>query len=177
MRRPVLLGLLIALAAGCAQRADEAPDLSKPRAVFHVGEHVPEITEREASGPIARDVARGTPAFSRLVKCTDPRIVFKDEEHTGADRMMTPALRDRLERLAALVPMRWPGVSLRVTEAWDEDHEHGSASLHYEGRAADLTTSDVDPEKLAPLAELAVAAGFSWVFFEDASHVHASVRR
>jgi hypothetical protein len=129
----------------------------------------------EVVGRLEERVVRGKPGFERLVSGAAPGIVFKDEENTGADRLMTPELRVRLCRLAELVRRQWPGVMLRVTEAWDEDSEHGSQSLHYAGRAADLTVSDLDADKLGRLAGLAAEAGLHWVY-REATHVHVSVR-
>lgn len=176
LRRPALLSLLglLVLTASCAA---DGPALSRRRGALRLGERVPGGSERETVGAIVRPVARGAGEFGHLVRCDDARIVFKDEEKTGADRLMTPRLREGLVRLAGLVRRRWPSSSLRVTEAWDEEREHGDGSLHYEGRAADLTTSDVDPDKLGELAWLAVEAGLDWVYFEDESHVHVSVTR
>ena len=68
-------------------------------------------------------------------------------------------------------------MKLRVTEAWDENNEHHGSSLHYEGRAANLTTEPRDGDKLGRLGQLAVDAGLDWVFFENSSHVHVSVKR
>jgi len=90
---------------------------------------------------------------------------------------MTPRLKEKLDRLATLVAGEWPGVRLRVTEAWDENNEHSGNSLHYEARAADLTTSPVDGNKLGRPCRLAAVAGFDWVFFENPSHAHVSVRK
>ncbi len=162
--------------AGCDDLAP-APPLSKRSRELSPGDQVPALTEREVIGKVEAPVARGHAAFRSLRQSTSRSIVFKDEEATGADRMMTPRLDERLERLSRSVRAEWPGVRLRVTEAWDEDAEHGPLSAHYEGRAADLTTSDLDPRKLGRLAYLAVEAGFDWVYFESRTHVHASVRK
>lgn len=108
---------------------------------------------------------------------TKTNIVFKDEEHTGADRLMTRKLSDRSDELPSLVIHEWDGTKLRVTEAWDEEIAYSRFSTHYEGRAADITISDLERSKYGRLVQLAVDVGLDWVFFENKLHVHVSVSR
>lgn len=140
------------------------------------GQKVPNQSEIATVGPFRKRIHRGDPEFATLVLNKNAAIAFKDEEGTGADRMMTPRLKLGLDTLATLVQREWPGVKLRVTEAWDENGEHSERSLHYEARAADLTTAPIDGNKLGRLARLAVDAGLDWVFFEDTRHVHVSAK-
>jgi hypothetical protein len=104
----LLLSCLFATAVvGCGELG-QAPSLSRDTAeILRVGEHRPETSESTTVGAIEARVTRGSPGFERLVRNDDPDIVFKDEERTGADRMMTPRLRSALRRLDERVRRQW----------------------------------------------------------------------
>src|ERR1043165_5323503 len=138
--------LVVASLFGCDSLVP-GPALSRPAGALQLGGRVPRLSEQDAIGQVLVRVARGMPDYRGLLRNPSTDIVFKDEESTGADRMMTPRLERRLRTLNRLVRREWDGVSVRVTEAWDENAEHGPSSAHYEGRAVDLTTSDIDPNK------------------------------
>jgi hypothetical protein len=174
--RKVPLCIAAMAISGC-ESLTRGPALSKADGSLELGEYLPRVSEQDAIGRVLVRVSRRMPDYRGLRRHASREIVFKDEETTGADRMMTLRLERRLMVLNQLVRREWDGLSVRVTEAWDEDGEHGPSSAHYEGRAVDLTTSDIDPDKLGRLAFLATEAGFDWVYFEDRTHVHASVRR
>ena len=140
---------------------------------FHLNEHRPAASEASAVGPLTGLISADNPIVATsFVHNSNPHIVFKH----AMDQKMSHFLSEALDRLATLVAAHWPGRKLRVTASWDPTGTgHHAGSLHYEGRAADITVDDRDPAKLGELAELAVRANFGWVFYEDALHVHASV--
>lgn len=134
----------------------------------------------------------------------DPTVLeFKNEEvrnsgatraderdHQDEDFLMDPAAAAATLTLAELVSREWvdplsgePAYRVRVTEAYDSLIEHSRQSTHYHGRAVDLTLSpvpstagDAREHFYGRLASLSVCAGYDYVLFENAYHVHVSVK-
>ena len=144
-------------------------------------------TQTEAAGPVVCRIERDSCAYGLMVGNLAPSIVFKQEEtppYNEEDILMHPAMLLPLYRLDELVAAEWAGVvRLRVTDAYDSllEHDLGQpdqnrrASLHFEGRAIDLTTWPIDPTLYGRLCALAHCAGFDWVQHEW-DHCHAAIR-
>ena len=148
---------------------------------FKIGDKVPNLreTDKKASGPSGGVIKWNTPRFhNELVFNDNPCIVFKDEDNNPhkPNHYMTPRCKEKADKLAELVMKQWKGIKLRITAAWAEESGHTNNSLHYSGRALDITTSDRDLKKYGKLASLAVKGGFDWVFYEDKLHVHVSCK-
>jgi hypothetical protein len=161
------------------------PKLSRGQFISAGGSYTQ--TEPEVSGRMVCRIKRGSCGYEQLVGLLDPTIVFKQEEtppFDTEDRLIHPAMVQPLARLNQLVQAEWHGaVQLRVTDAYDSLLEHDppqadenlTYSLHYEGRAIDLTTFPVDRNLYGRLCILAHCAGFDWVLHEG-GHCHASIR-
>ncbi len=144
-------------------------------------------TQTAAAGPMVCRIERDSCAYHHLVGQLDPTIVFKREEEPPYDRediLMHPAMILPLFRLNQLVAAEWGGeVRLRVTDAYDSllEHDPGQLdenrkySLHFEGRAIDLTTWPIEPIRYGRLCALAHCAGFAWVQYEG-DHCHAAIK-
>lgn len=160
--------------------------------VLEVGQHIAAsgsytATERTASTPMLCHLERESCGYNQLVGILDPTIVFKEEEeppYNTEDILMHPAMLLPLSRLNQLVKAEWNNAfQLRVTDAYDSLLEHDPPesepshrySLHYEGRAIDLTLWPIDQSQYGRLCALAHCAGFDWVNHEG-HHCHASIR-
>lgn len=169
-----------------------AEPMACPRPNLDSGQHISlsgsyTETQTSAAGPMVCRIAPGSCGYPYLVGDLNPNIVYKREEQPPFDQediLMHPAMILPLSRLSNLVLEEWGGeVRLRVTDAYDSLLEHDLAqldesrkiSLHFEGRAIDLTTLPVDRTRYGRLCALAHCAGFDWVMNEG-DHCHAAVK-
>jgi len=91
-----------------------------------------------------------------------------------------PSIIEKLNTLVQLLKERDEYLKLRITSGLGLAEKHSPNSLHYQGRAVDLTLYDMYShrrayESYSLLCELAILAGFDWVYYEDKYHIHASV--
>ena len=102
----VMFLLLTGLAGGCGPgRGSGRRRGSRKITPLVFKQHVPNVSENTlgASGLSEGSIARDEPRFKDLVVNYSPDIVFKDEEGTGADRIMTQVGRDKVGRVNATV--------------------------------------------------------------------------
>jgi hypothetical protein len=161
------------------------PDLRAQQHISVSGSYTE--TERSASTPMLCHIKRDSCAYNQLVGLLEPTIIFKQAEdppYNIEDMLVHPAMLKPLARLNQLVRAEWGGAyRLRVTAAYDSLLQHDPPeskpetrySLHYEGRAVDLTTWPIDQSRYGRLCALAHCAGFDWVL-DEGNHCHASIQ-
>jgi hypothetical protein len=167
------------------------PASACPQPDLLVGQHIAASgsyteTQTAAAGPMICRIERESCPYYHLIGNLGPSIVFKREEeppYNEEDILMHPAMLLPLTRLNELVLAEWGGEYwLRVTDAYDSllEHDLGQLdesrknSLHFDGRAIDLTTWPIDPSRYGRLCALAHCAGFHWVQ-NEADHCHAAL--
>lgn len=66
-------------------------DKRRPRKPLMLGQKLPDVPEnsQQASGPAKGKITRNSPEFNKLRPNYNNEIIFKDEEGTGADRLMS----------------------------------------------------------------------------------------
>lgn len=143
-------------------------------------------TETGAAGPMLCRIERNTCAYYQMVGNLNDDVIFKREEEPPFDEediLMHPAMLLPLYHLNELVKQEWGGAyQLRVTDAYDSLLEHDlnqadptrKYSLHFEGRAIDLTLWPIARDHYSRLCALAHCAGFDWVHNEG-THCHAAL--
>jgi len=206
----ILLSMLLIMPTSAAQKGQPGPCPS----TLAVGQHIDQACNLGTRESLASGPFLGALPLSKRCSLEDARqsafymngLVFQDVESCDApesDYFMTSRALAALELLAELVIEEWKGqFVLRVAEAYSNQccNEHGTSgkSLHYDGRALDLTLMETganpkDAPTAAAIAEqgrLAILAhktahmaskgfGFTWVNHEGpplaSDHVHASV--
>lgn len=180
------LTLTLASRSSAPVLACDQPDLEYLRHVSASGSYTE--TESLASSPMVCQIKRDSCAYNRLFELENPSLVFNREEKEAGfgaeDSLIHPLMEGPLLRLNQLVQAEWGGeVQLRLTEAYDSLLQHDPPetepalrySLHYEGRAVDLTLWPIERELYGRLCALAHCAGFDYVE-NEVSHCHASIK-
>ncbi|XP_031566613.1 desert hedgehog protein A-like [Actinia tenebrosa] len=140
-----------------------------------------EESSAAASGSSEGPVRRGSPKYKALKVEINTDVIFKEDGETNDNKRMTPRCAEKLKNLIRGVIRQWDGrVKVRVIKAYyagkEKRKRRHPLTLHYEGRAIDIQTSDLDQKKYPILGRLAVNAGFDWVSYSSKNYIHASVR-
>ncbi|MFW5799222.1 MAG: hypothetical protein ACOCV8_00280 [Spirochaetota bacterium] len=138
-----------------------------------------------------------------IIKYPYNNVVFKNEEYwtsvynknskiwkddsldDSTDEYMTARTAEKVNEVQKELSKINNRFILRITDAYDNNYEHrtrGFRSLHYTGRAVDLTVydtikSEVRKDLLPLLYKLSRDAGFDYIYYHrNTHHIHASVK-
>jgi len=115
---------------------------------------------------------------------TGPNVASRGQDEYN---LMSKEAAIGLAATRAAVKTQLPGYDIWVNGAWDSSGGgiHGSNSNHYYGAALDLALCEnpcadaqskvTDPNLLGQLPVILLGSGFTWVYYEDPQHIHASI--
>ncbi len=177
-------------------------DLSNPY-YLKAGSRYPDIRETYAVKVSSVEIyKRDSYEFNTfLIKYPYDNISFKNEEgwtsvynrnpeiwinpliDDDSDYYMTPLLAEKVNELQNKLENMSQRFIIRITDAYDYNLEHKRSyyrSLHYTGRAADITIYDTyrcmtRVDLLPLLYMMCKEVGFDFILYHKGSHIHASV--
>jgi hypothetical protein len=148
---------------------------------FTLLESRPAGSEQFASQAIKAPILPTCTRYTSLItKNISSSIIFANSSVDSSPQIMTAGLSSALDRLTVSVTsffgLQYKLVIVAAYAISPPNIEPSFPSLHYEGRAANLTLSPTPTiTQLGQLANLATTSGFSWVFFATTTYIHVSV--
>ncbi|XP_010209644.1 PREDICTED: sonic hedgehog protein, partial [Tinamus guttatus] len=141
---------------------------------------IPNVAEKTlgASGRYEGKITRNSERFKELTPNYNPDIIFKDEENTGADRLMTQVEPRRYLYLCLLTSLSNPKGRICLSIFERPPFPSPPPPPAPQTRLVPpLNVNPISPDnKYGILARLAVEAGFDWVYYESKAHIHCSVK-
>uniref|UniRef100_A0A4W3I343 Hedgehog protein n=1 Tax=Callorhinchus milii TaxID=7868 RepID=A0A4W3I343_CALMI len=136
-------------------------------------QYIPNVAEKTlgASGRYEGKITRNSERFKELTPNYNPDIIFKDEEDSGADRLMTQVQQPGLMNLSSLGHV-WKGLKIVLSQAFEEIGANSLPTLRSHKLSIEVSTSQRRRKKKTQAVQTAGEAGNRWMFRISLSRLH-----